>query len=477
MSIGNLLGIARSALQVHQLAVGTAAQNIANAQTEGYSRRRLELQAGTPVRFAYGNVGTGVRVTDISRARDAALDASYRSENGNAAGSTLQRDLLRQVEGVLGEPSNTGLAAGLDAFWSAWADLANNPGGAGARSVVRQRGAAVADLLNGFAGRLDELELQTKHRLQTTAATATSLGRQIAELNAQVVSAETGGQTAGDLRDLRDRLLDQLSGLAPTRVLEREDGSVAVYLGAQTFVDGVASKALSTSMDATGAYSLKVEGRVDPLALEGGELGAALSVLNTTLRRPNGADPTLPQTDPPSLRVELNRLAQSVVEEVNAIHQRAATEADPALNAVPVDFFDPAGTTAGTIKLSSALAANAGKIAAGVVGQPTDNSIALDLSRLRTGVPQTASTLDGKTIAGYYQGVVGDLATYTAAVDGRATAAETLVGQASVRRESLVGVSTDEEMIRLIQSQQAFTAASRLVSVADEMLQAILQMV
>jgi flagellar hook-associated protein 1 FlgK len=157
MSLGSVLGTARSALAAQQLAIETAGHNIANAQTEGYSRQRVELAPASAQRWLYGSVGTGVAVTDVRRARDVLLDGAVRRETGGDAAASARRELLGAVEEVLGEPSDTGLANALDAFWSSWSELATSPTSAAARSVVVQRASAAASTLNGFDARLDVL--------------------------------------------------------------------------------------------------------------------------------------------------------------------------------------------------------------------------------------------------------------------------------------------------------------------------------
>ena len=117
MSNSGLLSIARSALLSQQAALQVISQNIANAQTPGYSRQEAVLQATPPVRFSYGSIGSGVTVATVVRKRDILLDDSFRSANGLASGSEMRRDLVGQLESVFGEPSDAGLSNALDQFW------------------------------------------------------------------------------------------------------------------------------------------------------------------------------------------------------------------------------------------------------------------------------------------------------------------------------------------------------------------------
>src|SRR5215207_3596145 len=105
MSLTSILSVARTAIQTQQTAMQVTSQNIANAETPGYTRQRAELAAGYPQSFPWGSIGTGVGVQTVTRARDALLDVAYRNDAGNAVGSALRRDLLQEDENVLGEPS------------------------------------------------------------------------------------------------------------------------------------------------------------------------------------------------------------------------------------------------------------------------------------------------------------------------------------------------------------------------------------
>src|SRR5690606_36833638 len=115
-TLNNILSVARSAIAAQQTAVQVASNNIANAGTEGYSRQRVIMRPNQPIQTALGPAATGVRVAAYERMRDPLLDISYRRDEGKSSASGMRRDLLRQVEGVFGEPSESGLGATMDAF-------------------------------------------------------------------------------------------------------------------------------------------------------------------------------------------------------------------------------------------------------------------------------------------------------------------------------------------------------------------------
>ena len=248
MSSG-LLSIARTALLTHQSALQTISQNIANAETPGYSRQEAVLAANTPVRMPYGNVGTGVNIATIVRKRDLLLDDSYRSASTLAGSAEMRRDLMSQVEGVFGEPSDAGMASALDAFWGSWSDLSASPSSLSARAVVQQRGRQVAQLFNEYDTKLTQQRNATIERLQNTVSTINVIAAQVAELNTQIVTSESNGNANNDLRDLRDIKLDELAKIAGTRVVPQANGGISVLIGNSTLVQGDTMRPLTLQLE------------------------------------------------------------------------------------------------------------------------------------------------------------------------------------------------------------------------------------
>lgn len=474
-SLGGILNTARNAINAHNLSAQVASHNIANAGTEGYSRQRVQLSAASPLYQTYGAVGSGVVVSDISRARDALADIGVRRESGKLAGYSLRHDVLTEVEGIFGEPSETGIASTLDRFWNAWSDLANNPRSNSAKTSVRQRGELVVQALNEANTRLGEVEADLRSRLGSGVEDVNRIASQIAELNVAVVRAEAGGPTAGDLRDLRDRLIDELSALGSTRVLESDSGSVSITLEGIPLVDASTAKAVATDI-VNGKLVVTVGGE-PAAAREGSALGEMTRLYNA---------------DIPAIRADLDALARGLVTTVNGLHRQGKTSAgdavtpkpagwDPAVDSSLVDFFDqPADlsdVTAGTLALSDAVKADAAVIAAGSSDGAGDNSLALSIAALRSDDGTMTAASGPASFDGFYRGLVTRVAHDINSAENSITVHESLSVQALNRRESVSGVSTDEELIQLMQSQQAYIAATKLVTAVDEMTQTLLNMV
>ena len=482
MSSG-LFGIARSALITHQTALQTISQNIANAETPGYSRQEALLVANTPVMMPYGMVGTGVHVQNIMRKRDLLLDESYRASAGQAGGSELRHTILSQMEGIFGEPSDAGMTSALDQFWGAWSDLAANPGNSSSRAVVQQRGRQVAQLFNDYDTQLTQQRTSTLDRLNNTVSQINTLAGQVAELNGQIMSSESGGNMANDLRDQRDRVLDQLSQIAGTRVINQANGTVSVLIGNSTLVDSTSARPVSIQaeipnpMPAVTPADIPVRIRLgsspDRLAPLGGELKSLVEIVNT---------------DIPQLRGRLDAMASALAAEVNTAHSAGYVFNGNTIPGTAAGNFFDAGTVtnpvrASTIRLDSAVAADASKIAvSGDPNAPTDNAAAKALSALRTtdatvsytspsGATETGSFL------GFFRGAMTQLGVSIKSAEDDATIYRTLADQGEARRQSVSGVSTDEELVNMMKVQQSYTAATKLIKTADEMLQTLISLI
>lgn len=473
------------AIQSQQIAMNTTSQNIANAETPGYSRQRANLVTAYPLRLPYGSVGTGVTVDGIDRMRDTLLDFAFRKDVGNAEAYSLKNDLLGEVEQILGEPSASGMLSTLDQFWSSWSDLSNNPSSAAAQALVKQRGSQVTYAFNTTASRIDDLTNRTRDRLQAAVGEVNALGVQLADLNGRVTVAEVGGNSAPDLRDQRDRVADQLAKLAGTRAEGQSNGTMSVYVGGMSLVDGNNARTLEVQPGPPLAICIK--GDPDPLSGVQGTLQTMLDFVNTEV---------------PAVRARLDELARGVVNGVNEYHASGWTTAGDALggsNWVPangptgsrINFFATAGTTAATMKLSAEVLASSAVIASGdVQNAPGNNNIALALGALRddNGMAALSARMGaafagqigfaaGTSFADHFGATVTDLALTVNDAAAQTQVFSTLATQADNRRASVNGVSLDEELTMMLRHQQAYVAASKLVTMADEMAQTILNMV
>jgi flagellar hook-associated protein 1 FlgK len=474
MGISSILSMASTAMNAQQTAVQTASQNISNASTPGYSEEQVQFAANTPTVFPYGSVGTGVNVVNITRSRDALLDATYRSDASASSAANTSSTALGQIQDVFGEPSDNGLAAGIDAFWSSWSDLSTDPTNAAAKSVVLESGKNVAGLLNNYAAQLDQLDQSNRQSMNADAGQVNQLLQQVATLNPQIVAAQSNGTSANDLLDSRDTALDQIAQLTGGQVVQRSNGSAAVYVNGQMLVDGASAQQIQVNDGEPPTISFTT-GNPSPITGIGGTLGAEMNVSATQI----------PQT-----MASLDALAKGLVQTVNSITSGATTydNSVPPVAGTAGNFFavtnpppsggDPLETARG-ITVAMTDANDVPAAAAGDPG-PGDNTVALQLANLDTTpvafTDANGNSLGSTTFADFYQQTVNTVATATQQAQDDATVSQTLTTNADTRRQSVSGVSTDQELIDIIQHQHSYEAAARLVSVINDMMDTLVNL-
>jgi flagellar hook-associated protein 1 len=466
-SISATLNIAASALIAEQAAIQVTGQNISNAQTVGYSEQQAQLEPSTPERTPTGIFGTGVSVVNVTRTRDALLDQEARTPAAPAAGFQTRSDLLGQISGVFGEPSSTGLSSTLDAFWNSWSALATDPSNPATKTQVQEAGTNLANTLNSYAQQVDAIDASTRGAISDTINQVNTLTTQIAAMNTQIVTAQSGGQSANDVLDQRDNLIDQLAQLVPVNVIDRTNGSDQITIGGISIVDGSVSKALSSTGGAP--VTITVGGNTTTLQNPGGKLGALVQVVNS---------------DIPGVKAGLNAIAASLVTDVNTVHETgwsppsgAAGNWNPATppTGSGVDFFDPspANATAENIKLSAAVAADPNAIASSDTLNATgNNNVALAIAGLRDFSPSAA----GNSFSGAYSSLVSTVAAAQNSATSSASVYQTLAQHADQQRQSVQGVNTDQELVALMQHQSVYVAASKYIQIVDAMTESLLTM-
>ncbi|HEY9766827.1 MAG TPA: flagellar hook-associated protein FlgK, partial [Chroococcales cyanobacterium] len=254
--------IANSGLMTSQRAIETLSHNIANANTPGYSRQTTTIIASTPIQMGgkVGMLGTGATTASIDRQRNAFLDLQYRNENTKLGEHDMVSKTISQVEGVFGEPSDSGLRMMTERFWTSLHDLSLNPESIAARGSVSETGAALANSLNAVQKNLKGVRDDLNMRINNEVTDANILAKQIAGLNSQISNITTLGQQPNDLKDQRDLALDKLSRMMDIKVKEGNDGSIKVTVAGRVLVEGSVAVELSTQQNGEG------NGYVDILA-------------------------------------------------------------------------------------------------------------------------------------------------------------------------------------------------------------------
>lgn len=450
------LEVARKALSSYQLALTVYGNNIANVDTPGYSRRTLLLSEGEGHKIRAGRIGLGVDAVTIRRMRDHFLDDAYRRQSTSLGMYESLEQSLAEVEMVFGEPGDSGLSTVLNEFWDSWQELANQPESPTVRTLVKDKAQSLARVLHqmdrSLVSQVQALDSEDEGHVNHVNGIASA----IADYNAKIVASESSGHEATDLRDQRDLLVDQLSEIVDVSVFQRDDGSISVMMGSEALVeraDFVQLSVASVSRDGMAVKEVRLGEIRRAITPTGGKLGGVLRSRDEIV---------------PKYRDDLNEIARSLVESVNTSH-RAGYAMDGTSGR---DFFDPAGVTAETIDVSAIILGDVNLIAASSDGSVGNGDGALAIAGLR----HAAITADGSTLDDYYASVVGTLGieSETAAINRERE--ELLVLEIENRRESVKGVSIDEEMTNMIAAQHAYEAAAKVISIVDEMMDTVLSM-
>ncbi|MBP8975780.1 MAG: flagellar hook-associated protein FlgK [Bacteroidetes bacterium] len=453
-NLSMVLETARRALMSHRVAMDTVGHNVANAETPGYTRQRVNFEATPPLRTSVGLLGTGVTVGSIERIREQFIDTQIRSTNDALGKAKSQYTVLSQVEAMVNEPSDTGLSSQLDAFFNAFQDLSVHPEESAYRNAVLQQGDLLAQTFHQFNSNLQQLQNDLENDVNTKIQTINSLSKKISELDLQIIQSSSSGVEPNDLRDQRDYALRELSEIVRINVSEDSQGAVLVAIGGTVIASKSEYVELSAQKDGnTITITSNESGR--QLPVQSGSLGGILEIYNTTI---------------PSYIEKINTLASALITNVNNLHRSGYGIGTPAPTGN--DFF--VGTSATDIGINQDLVDNPNLVAASGNGQTGDNSIAIALSNL-----QTLPVLNGNStsIPQFYSAFVSELGTAINTSENLETTQSLILSQLDVQRSSVSGVSIDEEMTNMIKYQRAFDASARMISTVDEMFQTILNMV
>jgi len=459
------LNTALSGLQAHKRVIDVIGHNIANVNSDGYTRRQVLLEPSVGMKmsskydteFSWNNLG--VNVAGVNRIRDSFLDTKARASLAGSAQASRLDTILGGIEGAFPEPSDTAIAGQLAAFWNSFADAANQPGSIPQRSAVLAQAAGIVASLNQAAADLQTQHTDLANQLSTTVQQVNTLAQQVADLNVQIRAASVSGMDAGDLADQRDRLIDQLTQMTGATTRPAEYNQVDVMLGGSSLVaagrisplEVVNAGALAPPLDTLQVQETRLQWATDgyPVAGFGGELGAMVQGVNDVI---------------PRYMHELDTVAASLVTTVNTIHTTG--QGQDALNDVNLDFFDPANVRADNIRISTDVDGQPSRLALGAVGAgPLDGSIGHQLGA--AGGLATAPDA-------VHRAMIGRLGVEAAAATTRAATQAKFVVEAENQRTAVSGVNLDEEMTNLVMSQRAYESSARLMSAIDEMLNTLI---
>lgn len=411
------LELGKRGLMVGQASIATTGHNIANANTKGYSRQQVNTSTSPSLNiWANGNVnpsqlGTGVLLDSITRVRDQFLDGQFRDQNGTLGEWSVSQETLDRLESIINEPSNTGLQSAMDQLSAAWQDLENDPNSASAKAVLKERAQEFVTTAQAMYSSMTNLK--TDLTQQTTAKIDEVNGylEQIAALNQSI---KRTGANANDLMDRRDVLVEELSKIVSIKVDQQADGTNNITLSSNgaSLVNGVNHTDIVDQSAGT-----------DGNKLFGGELAGITKSLETV-------------TD----------------------YQRDLT--------TTVELFAGANgmSIAGTSSENLFTKDNAVFTIEGLSVNATTDKYTAPVNMEE----------DSKNAKKSFQTLVSGLGAKSQSAINYVANYEAALLATDSRRQSVTGVSLDEEMSNLIKYQHSYSAAARMISTTDQMLDTII---
>jgi flagellar hook-associated protein 1 FlgK len=455
---------ALSSLYAQRRGLDVTGQNIANANTEGYSRQRIDMQAvgGSAVPAMYAvtdGASGGVKVSAVERVQDAFLETRGRLEHALNSYFADQNRVYASVEHVFPEPSKIGIQAQLTEMWSSWHDLANNAGDGATREQVLSRAKTLTDTLHNSHDSLASLFTTTREQLDAYVTDVNTTAVQVSKLNEAIIRGTQAELPVNELADQRDRLVMHLSELTGATTVRRDNGSMDVILGGSGLVNGSVTRPVTVDgarrLDdvSTAPVALAWADNNAAVVVPSGQVASSLESLNTILPTYSGA---------------LDQVAATIASTVNAQH----TVGYDRNGAQGTAFFGNTSGAAVTAANISVLITDSDKIAASSTQSSTGGgTLHGGNADLLAGIGVSTDSPDR-----VYRTLVANLGVAAQRTDRRAELQDTLTNDVDASRQAQAGVNLDEEMTNLISYQRAYQAASRVINTIDSTLETLMNL-
>jgi flagellar hook-associated protein 1 FlgK len=460
-NIYGLLSVSQTALMTQQKAIDITGNNIANVNTPGYSRQRLNMEQNEPIRYDGGQMSTGVRADrKIQRIYDRFVNGQIAYENQQMGRWEAQQQTLEKAELTFDEATGYGLNNAMSSFWTSWQELANNPTGQVERTTLLANSQNLTDSFNKLSIDLTEVRQEADISMANTVDQINPLTQQLAELNLKIGQVEAGGQNANDYRDERDQLLKELSQLIDIQSFEDGDGHLHVdTANGKVLVDRGSSWELTTAENGSGFQDIFwMDSQGNPAnitsQISGGKLKGWIEARDVVI---------------PDYLNRIDTLALGIINSVNAIHSSGY-----ALDGTTTGLNFFSGSGAADISVDGAIEADVDLIAASATaaGAPGDESNAIAMANLQNSV-----TVGGTTFDDYYNSIINDVGSDVFQATTYNNHQQSMLSSLESHREEVSGVSLDEEMVNLLKFQHAYQAAAKLVTTVDDLLQTVMDMI
>jgi flagellar hook-associated protein 1 len=476
MSIGNIFDIATSGIAAQRLALEVTGENIANVNTQGYSRQQVNLESKLSINVNGVQLGTGVQMSSITRAYDNSLQQQVVSANSGYQESLTKETALNQIQPSFNELNSDGLGGAISGFFGAWQDLSINPQGTAERQTLIAKTQILTDNFHQISANLTTVATNADNSLTGIASDLTTTAKSLALINSQIITTQALGGNSNELMDQRDLMVRDLSkNVGITSVLQADGTATVTVAGLGTLVSGTKSATVYTSvngakndvkMTALGAASAGSDATLASSASGiGGNLGGTLAVRDFIV---------------PGYLKSLDSMASALVTAVNT-QQAKGTDllgGTGGTAGTGADFFS--GSKSSDIALGATLNSNTVAAAANPSGGTGDNTNALAMAGIQNSnlsFTEPSGTAVSAKVESFYNAFSGTVGTDVKSAQGTTTQGNAFLTQLNSLRASSSGVSLDEELTNLTKYQQAFQGAAKVINTATAMLDTVLAMV
>lgn len=485
--MSDLLNIGKSGLTSARSNLKTTGHNIANVNTEGFSRQRVFQQANSPVVQDGLNMGTGTRVHRVERVHDEFVEKRLQNNLSRHNHFQERASQLTGIEDIFNELDSEGLNKILNRFYNAFRELSNQPENETLRSLVRDSAGLVVKDFNRIRTTLDNSARTIDRRIESEVEDINSLLKNIANLNTKITQLEAGGDQTGDLRDQRDLQILELSKSFEIHTYTDDRNNFVVSAqGVGTLVSAGQYQQLQTGGTSIDRSSNNMDGSVEIYFMnrpgqaitqnfQKGRFSSMLEVRNNDIRR---------------LQERTDDIAYNFANSVNAVHRRGYVNR-PIEGSLDghVPTFDQRGPTTGinffsvpvtkenaaaNLRLSDEVNADLSNITTALApNAPGDNRVSIAISKLQhEKIMENGAT----TLEEYYLQTIGQVGLEAGKAKFDAEQAEGILAQTKAVKERISGVSLDEEAANMVRHQHAFAASAKVIQAADEMMKTVLDL-
>lgn len=453
----SLIEIARSGLQSSQRSLSVTANNIINADTPGYSRRRVD-KAPAGMQMDGHHAGLGVNIVGVSRLRDEMNDVLLNKKLQNMGYLQKKNEIYEKLEATLVSDYGEGLDSQVTALFDNFSELASNPQDVSVRNNLINETQQFTSRMHNMSKSLDQVSYLVQNFAGKTVDSINNLLSDINKLNQTIKRGEARDQPDYSSLDIRVSKLSELSELVNFESQITETGTVEIQIGGHTVLDDSGTRTIKSEVDDVNKrFRLRIDnGQL--IEATGGRIGAEIEMYEEVI---------------PELKDKLNNIASTVVTEFNKIHSSGFGLEDN----VQRNFFNPGAKTAAEIEINQTIVDNPLHIAASdTAGEEGNGEIASQIAALRN-KKIIGDTGKNQELLGYTVGFISKPGEEIAALDGTITARDSEIQMLKVQQQQVAGVNIDEELSRMIKFQHAYQGAAKVMSTAQQMYDTLLTLV